>query len=341
MSLPKTWTLLVTGRPHGLQSETLLYSKVKLCVTRSGDTTGPAQSASGKRKGASIPAALHRRSRMPWLASWILVLGWSFTMTVRGEVEITAARAPIAVFSGAGRRLGLTLHNTGAGTFVADLRARLYQATSATAAPLGFQPWKRVEVLPGQTILESAAFDFPLVRAETPFLIQWVAGSNQVVGLTEVQVYPPDLLRVLRALGRDEPVGSFDPLDQLKPLLKSAEVEYLDLQDAGLENFVGKLAIIGPFGSKSEMRSGLTSQVKALARRGVGTVWLQPPPEPRDRLVPSFYVVPEGKGAVVVVQAGLVSDLADNPQAQLNLVECSRLATHPESFNLPQSTPEP
>src|SRR5262249_10861541 len=152
-----------------------------------------------------------------------------------------------------------------------------------------------------------------------PFLVQWVGASNKVVGLTELEVYPPDLFKDLKPLTGGEPLGSFDPQDQLKPLLKAAAVEFVDLEETGLERFVGKLAIIGPFGSEAEMRSGLGHDIKALARRGVGVVWLQPAPEPRDRLVPSFYVVPEGKGTVVVVQAGVVENLAESPRAQLNL----------------------
>ena len=41
------------------------------------------------------------------------------------------------------------------------LRARLYQASSATAIPLSETPWKRLEVLPGQTVLESALIACP------------------------------------------------------------------------------------------------------------------------------------------------------------------------------------
>ena len=61
-------------------------------------------------------------------------------------------------------------------------------------------------------------------------------------------------------------------------------------------------------------------------------------PERRDQPKPSFYTVAVGKGAVVIVQAGLVADLAQHPQSQLNLIHFARLALHPQPACLPQLT---
>jgi hypothetical protein len=107
-----------------------------------------------------------------------------------------------------------------------------------------------------------------------------------------------------------------------------------------LEDFHGKLAIIGPFQSGAQMPEGLTSRLKALAGKGVAVVWIQPPPGKREELKPSFYTVAEGKGAVVLVQAALVANLAENPKAQLNLVRLARLALHPEPLRLPEPAPD-
>ena len=51
--------------------------------------------------------------------------------------------------------------NTGDKTAEADIRARIIQTSSATAIPLVDAPWKKLEVLPRQTVLESAQLDFP------------------------------------------------------------------------------------------------------------------------------------------------------------------------------------
>ena len=263
------------------------------------------------------------------------------TPLVHAQLQVVTNTEPQRAFAGAGREVSVRLHNAGASPVAADLRTRLYQASSATAAPLGEAPWKKLVVLAGQTVLESTALTFPPVEAETSLLVQWLDGKNKVIGVTEVLVYPPDLLKDLRPLADEAPIGAFDPQNQVKPLLKAAAVDYQDLEDRGLDAFDGKLAIIGPFQSWAQMREGLPNRVKAQARKGAAVVWIQPPPEKRHELKPSFYAVPEGKGAVVVVQADLVVNLADSPQAQLNLMHFAQLALHPEPLQLPNPTPSP
>jgi hypothetical protein len=256
-------------------------------------------------------------------------------------LEVVPDKEPQRVFAGEGRKVPVLLHNSGADPVEAVLRTRLYQASSATAAPLGEASWKKLTILPGQTVLESATLAFPSIKAETRFLVQWLEATNNVIGTTEVSAYPADLLKVLKPMLGDEPLGVLDPQNQLKPLLKAVAVECQDLEDTGLEDYRGKLAIIGPFQSRVQMQEGLANRVKTLAEKGVGVVWIQPPPQKRPELKPSFYTVPEGKGAVVVVQAGLVADLVENPQSRLNLIELARLALRPQPLQLPQPTPSP
>jgi len=220
------------------------------------------------------------------------------------------------------------------------LGIRLLQSSSATAAPFAESPWKTLLILPGQTVLESAPVCFPAVRGETPFFVQWRAGSREVIGTSEVLVYPTNLLEELRPLAGDQPLGLFDPLDQLKPLVNAVRVEFLDLETTGLDWFRGRLAIVGPFSSDSQMPQSLCKQVQVVAKAGVGVVWIQPP-EPIEpigvsrRLVPSFYSLAEGRGQIVVAQAHLVDALSEKPQSQLNLVALARLAVRPELPSLP------
>ena len=193
--------------------------------------------------------------------------------------------------------------------------------------PVSEALWKRLQVLPGQTILESVILDFPSVSAETRFLIQWIQGSNQVVGTTEVLGYPTNLLRELKVLAGDEPLGVFDPQNRFKPALAAVGVEMVDLEVSGIARFVGKLAIVGPFANQPEMPEGLLVDIKALANKGAAVVWVQPPPLPREPLKPSFFLVSHGKGTVAVVQQQLVSGLGERPQAQLNLLDLARAAS--------------
>ena len=143
------------------------------------------------------------------------------------------------VFAGAARNVPLVWHNDGDKIWTGEISARIFQTSSATAVQLGEVPWKKLSVLPGQTVLESAPLDFPAVKAETKFLVQWIENTNHVLGKTEVLVYPTNLLAELKPLAGDEPPGVFDPQNQLKPLLKRLKLEFSDLENSGLEYFSG------------------------------------------------------------------------------------------------------
>ncbi len=279
-----------------------------------------------------VSAASNGCLALLWLALCLVVLG---RLTASAQLQILPDKEPQRVFAGEDRKVSVMLHNAGDQLVEADLHTRLYQASSAKAVLLGDTPWKHLQLASGQTVLESADLRFPLVRAETRFLVQWTDGASRLLGMTEVYVNAPDLLKALTTLAGTNALGLFDPVNQLKPLFQAVNVQAQDLEKSGFEEFNGKLAILGPFVSKARMRGDLTSKVKALAERGVAVVWFQPPPEKRQELQPSFFTVQEGKGAVVVVQATFAANLAESPQAQLNLLKFARLALHPEPARLP------
>lgn len=245
------------------------------------------------------------------------------------------------MFAGEARKISIVWHNNGDKVWEGEISARIFQTSSATVVRLGESPWKEFQALPGQTVVESAQLDFPAVKAETTFLVQWLEGSNHLIGITEVLVYPTNLLAELKPLAGDEPLGVFDPQNQFKPLLKNLKNDFVNLENSDLENFSGRLAIIGPFHSKAQMREGLPQQVQALAKKGAAVVWLRPPLAKRGQLLPSFYSVPEKQSSVVIIQPDLVADLADNPQSQLNLIYFCKLALHPQPPALPDLSPQP
>ena len=251
------------------------------------------------------------------------------------QPKLISDAAPQCVFSGKSRNIVVVWHNPTDAIVGAEINARILQTSSATAVRLSEAPWKNLQVLPQQTVLESARLDFPPVRAKTTFLVQWVQNSNNILGKTEVLVYPTNLLVELKSLMGENILGVLDPNNVLKPLLMQSGADFVDLGETPLDDFRGKLAIIGPFQSKIQMREGLPQAVQQIARKGVAAVWIQPRPAPTDKIEPSFYFVPQGKGAILVVQADLVANLAENPRAQLNLIFLSKLALHPELFPLP------
>jgi hypothetical protein len=266
-----------------------------------------------------------------------LLCAWP--LTAGAQVQVLPDKEPQQVFAGEGRTISVLLHNPAPQAVSAKLRLKLFQASSATAIPLSEAAWRKMEVLPSQTVLDSATLDFPAVKAETRFVVQWLEDTNRIAGTTDVLVYPTNLLKELKPLAAEEPLGVFDPQNHLKPLLKAARVEFQDLEDTGVEDYRGKLVIAGPFATKPPSADTLAARFQALARKGVAVVWMQPPPQKRGGLKPSFYTVPEGKGAVMVVQADMVAGLRQSPKAQLNLIQLARLALAPEPPRLPYLLP--
>jgi hypothetical protein len=57
--------------------------------------------------------------------------------------------------------------------------------------------------------------------------------------------------------------------------------------------------------------------------------------------VPSFYAVPENTNCVIVAQSGLISGIAENPQAQRDLVSLCKLALAPQPPALPGLATQP
>jgi hypothetical protein len=250
------------------------------------------------------------------------------------QLQLLPDKDAQCVFAGDARQIAVEWHNAGNQPVEAEIHAQVFQTTTATAVPLGGGFWKNLSVLPGQTILESARLDFPAVRIETKFLVQWLEGTNRLLGVTAVLIYPTNLLEGLRPLAGGKAIGIFDPQGELKPLLKSMRVDFEDLGNLEFENFSGKLAIVGPFASRSQVPSDLAKQIKKLAQKGAAVVWILPPDSP-PAFAPSVYPVWEGLGMVMVVQARMVSDLPGNPRSQSNLLHCCDLALHAQFLTLP------
>jgi hypothetical protein len=274
---------------------------------------------------------------MKWFVTWLMggmLLG---TSAIAGpQLQLVAEAEPQAVFGGTNPSISLCWRNAGETANETQIQSRTMQLTSATAVCVGEAPWKKLQVLPGQTVLESAVLDFPSVRAETRFLIQWCDGASNVLGATDVLVYPTNLLEELGVLmNHDEnALGIYDPLNQIKPLLKNEGVKFVDLENVELEKFRGKLAIVGPFESKAEIKNGLANEIKTIAKNGAAVVWVQPPAAARDwetqNPQPSFYSMPQGNSVILIVQAEMMKNLPGNPRGQFNLIYFCKLALRPK-----------
>ncbi len=271
----------------------------------------------------------------------LLLVACGSTEMAEAQLQLVHDREPQCVFSGDARNILAMFHNPDGQDFTGEIQVRIFQTSSATAVLWSDKPWKRLVIPADETVLASGALDFPAVKVETRFLIQWLENTNRVIGRTEIWVYPTNLLAELNTLAGDEPLGVLDPQNQIKPLLKNLKVTFTDLGRAGLEEFSGRLAILGPFQSKTQMREGLADKIKTLAKHGTAIVWITSPRARGEKLMPSFYSVRENTNAVVVVQPDLVAALPKQPQSQLNLVYFCRLALNPEPLALSTITIQP
>jgi hypothetical protein len=273
----------------------------------------------------------------------LLAMACCWSCIAHAQLQLATNAAPQSVFFGAARNISITLQNPGGQDFNDEIRARIFQASSAMAVLLSENPWKQVQVPAAETVLESATLDFPAVKAKTKFLVQWLVDTN-VLGVTPVLVYPTNLLRALQSFLSETNFGVFDPGNRLKPLLKTQGIKFADLAQTGLDDFSGQLAVIGPFPSRAQVPDGLAEQILALAKKNVAVVWIQPgePAHGDDRPtapLPSFYCVQKSQTSVVIVQPELMEDLAENPQSQLNLVYFCKLALNPQPPVLPGLLP--
>ena len=273
----------------------------------------------------------------------VFVIACCWPWAAPAQLQLLPDQQPQRVFAGDARNVAVVWHNAGNNTAEAEIRARILQTSSAITVRLGETPWKRLQMLPRQTVLESARLDFPAVKAETKFLVQWLENSNSIIGRTEVWVYPTNMLDELKSLvdEADKNLGVLDPKNQLKPALRSSAVKFVDLAETVLDDFAGKLAMVGPCGPDDPEWNGLANRISKLAQKGTPVVWIQSPLKKRDKIQPSFYAVPQSRAVVVVVQPELVADLPDHPQSQLNLIYFCKLALNPPPPALPDLSSQP
>ncbi len=244
---------------------------------------------------------------------------------------------PQMVFGGGEDRVSMVWSNASQRTISGDLRARIWQTSSATGLLWAERDWTRLAILPRQAALESAGLPFPSVASETRFLVQWVLGA-EIVGSSEIRVFPTNLLTELKTLAGGNAVGILDPEGILGPLLAKASIARRPLADSELDAYDGRVAILGFFNREPDWDNGLPERVARLAKKGAAVVWICPRSGRGSGLRPNFYSVAVGRGAVVVAEPELVSPLAQSPAAQLNLVHLVEIACRAELPTLPGFT---
>ena len=252
----------------------------------------------------------------------------------QARLQIVQPATEPFVFSGKARQIEVVFHNVGTDDLAAPLSTRVFQASSSTLAPIGpHQDWKKLRVLAGQKVIETATFDFPDVRAMTVFQIRWLNGDNEI-GQSTVHVLPTNVLSQISVLTTNKPVGLIDPDDVLKPLLKNCAVKYEELSaKKPFAEFKGRLVLIAASADADIVDAGLT----AGSKHPIIVLWMREL-GPHIGSVPNLYFVQAGQVQVAVVDANLFADLEHSALAQINLLRCIKTAQHPEKLKLPTSS---
>jgi len=254
------------------------------------------------------------------------------------QLQILPAPSEQALFGGGTGAVQVVFRNPGQLPIELALKTRLFQLSSSTVMPSGnSEPWKRLAVLGGQTVLESVRLEFPSVRAVTKFDVRWLDEMEKTVGHTYVTVFPTNFLTQLVEVAGEKPPGIFDPHAQLGTVLRALRVEFVELAEGErIETFRERLAILGPFDPKQPAPSNARKHASMLAARGVNVVLVSgPPAEPPGSarrtppLLRPVVMTTAGPGRLVLVPHAAVSGLSTNPLAQEALLQAARLATNP------------
>src|ERR1700722_20003471 len=124
--------------------------------------------------------------RMKCLKIFAIMIGCCLAGAAKAQLQIASDKDLQSVFVGDARKITVVWHNAGDKIAEAEIRSRIIQTSSATAVQLGETPWKKLQILPQQTVIESVLLNFPAVKAETKFLVQWLADTNHMIGATDV-----------------------------------------------------------------------------------------------------------------------------------------------------------
>lgn len=267
-----------------------------------------------------------RRLFLAWLA---LVL--ALPAVCARAVEVLPSSRPQQVFAGGLRAVEVRLRNAATAPERVDLRVLLLQLTSATAAQVGgVRAWKSFTILPGQTVVESAAIEFPPVRVSTRFAARWLGVDNRLLGVTEIWAHPDNLLNQLKLLAGGQPVGLFDERGQLRAALVARGIAITELPSAGhWTDFHGRLALVIARPETNQGESPLAPVALARAKEGLAVVWFQTAPTISPPVPPFAERMRVGRGTVLLAPASLLDGLADSPAAQLALVRLAELVLSP------------
>ena len=240
--------------------------------------------------------------------------GWSGKLFAADEVVVVPATRPPVVFSGKPAKIELRLGSRTGATVHGAVTYRVWQLTSATAAPVAAaQPWKEITLAAEQTVIETIETTLPATRAATLFRIE-VFFAERPIGRQTVIACPENLFA-----GAE--VVIHDPADRLKTALRE---QGATIREYTPEPFpLGLPVIFGPYEKKEDLPPDCEATWQRIAAGGNGVVVLLPATE-IARLSPSglFKVqppLPSRDRKIIPADASRFTDFAHSAAAQFEL----------------------
>ena len=232
-------------------------------------------------------------------------------MLAFSQLVLVPDETPATIFGGQPAAIRIVFRNPGETAVETELHTRLYQVASGVRMPVGeAQLWKKLTVLPKQTVIESFPITVPEVKTSSRFQVDWTG-----LGRTEVIACPVDLLKQFQTLVGDQPLAVYDPDAKLRPVLKKAGVVFTDFE---VETVAARLALVWS-------EKGLPDSITSRAKKGMAVVWIRP------QKLPAFGVRLEA-GTVLMVPVAQLAGIADIPLAQGQLLRYAELALQPERW---------
>jgi hypothetical protein len=278
--------------------------------------------------------SLHfNRPALPTLCCLFSICLLALSSAARGQLEPSGEAELQPVFADVPQEVSVVFRNGTASRQVLSIAIRIFQMSSSTLMPIDkAHPWKEIEILPGQTVLESAVVRLPPVKVATYFQIQWLGDDGQVLSKSRLFAVPKDIARSLSTITSNATTGLLDPENRIKPLFKEQNIDFEDLIDEdGLARFKGRLAIL--FLPPDQGRSKELAEL--IARKShAGTAIIATGLEEPSMSGIVVRLIRPGDGGVLLADSALFKNLTTSARSQLNLIRFATLMLNPQQFPL-------
>lgn len=211
-----------------------------------------------------------------------------------------------------------------------DTSLEIFQGAASTAVPLGKVAWKHLELDGGIRLVETVHILLPETRAATLFLIRFVTGKGEVLGVVKAWGHPRNLLADGKGMLSGRKLGLCGVGEEFKRVLKDQGWVFDEVSSNRLGDYSGELLVVGMGGVKDAEISGLTRKLIGLARKGKRVVWIHRYGVQEGEWIPNFQIEIAKPGSLISAHEELLKELETNPLSQLNLVRLLGMALVPE-----------